>query len=225
MNEFNMPNQNHTIFLNGKELAKLLKVSPPTLSVAAKNGYMCGGYPVIEWVEETDTGRILGYDVPDFLVYKNAVIETDAPETPETRYNPDKEPTNLVSNSTNLEDSAPPTIQNNYSLLPKGENYFQPVSVVVLTSLVKKAMEKDTPQSRAVIASVIMMLGAISGHAVTGNKSGAGIGALAGLGTAFISYSLFSNNKRIEPPIVIDDANKQQVAVPEKTVMESAFYD
>lgn len=44
------------------------------------------------------------------------------------------------------------------------------------------------PQSRAVIGAIIAMLGAITGHAVSNNSTGAGIGAMAGFGIAIYMY-------------------------------------
>lgn len=57
-----------TTFINGKELAELLNVSPPALSQAVRQGRNCGGYPICEWAVKTDSGRIKGYRVPAFLL-------------------------------------------------------------------------------------------------------------------------------------------------------------
>ena len=79
-------------------------------------------------------------------------------------------------------------IINNYSLLPEGEDYVRPAGMVTLALVLKKALDQDTPQSRAVIGAIVAMLGAITGHAVSNKATGAGIGAIAGFGIAIYMY-------------------------------------
>ncbi|PKD43704.1 hypothetical protein [Rhodohalobacter barkolensis] len=55
---------------------------------------------------------------------------------------------------------------NNYSLLPEREDYVRPIGMITLPSVLKKALEQDTPQSRAIIAGGLAALGALVGHAV-----------------------------------------------------------
>ncbi|PKD43708.1 hypothetical protein [Rhodohalobacter barkolensis] len=174
------------IFLNGKQLAEVLGVAPPSLTEAVKNGYNCGGYPVSEWAVELPSGRIKGYDVPEFLVSGEFIKET--------RPNPTENKPNSPSFSPNKGDSIvkeATEIINNYSLLPEGEDYVRPIGMITLPSVLKKALEKDTPQSRAVIAGGLGALGALVGHAVTDNASGAGIGAGTGLTIALLVYKYF----------------------------------
>jgi len=183
----NKPSTDNRIFLNGKQLADVLDVSAPTVSDAARKGHNCAGYPVSEWAVETDSGRIKGYDVPEFLV-SDATKQNNrpnpaeiAPESPTIR--PNK--ANSVESAV---EEAPDVINNSYSLLPEGEDYVRPVGMITLPSVLKKALEQDTPQSRAVIAGGLAALGALIGHAVTDNATGAGVGAGAALGIAILMY-------------------------------------
>ncbi len=178
----------NSIFLNGKQLAEVLDVAAPSLSEAVKKRYNCGGYPVYEWAVETDTGRIKGYKVPEFLVSGEDQLQ-------EKRQNPtDKTPTQLTNspNKGKKSRNKPEQIINNYSLLPEGEDYVRPAGMVTLPLVIKKALDQDTPQSRAVIGAIIAMLGAITGHAVSNNATGAGVGAIAGFGIALYMYQ-YSN--------------------------------
>jgi len=172
------------IFLNGKQLAEVLDVAAPSLSEAVKKRYNCAGYPVYEWAVETDSGRIKGYEVPEFLVSGEVQIQ-------EKRQNPIDETPNKLTISPNKDKKSankPEQIINNYSLLPEGEDYVRPAGMVTLPLVLKKALDHDTPQSRAVIGAIIAMLGAITGHAVSNNTTGAGIGALTGFGIAIYMY-------------------------------------
>lgn len=186
----NKPSTDNRIFLNGKQLAEVLNVSAPALSEAVKKGYNCAGYPVGEWAEETDTGRIKGYDVPDFLVSEENVTET--------RLNPIKETPNspLINLDKVIKASEEEShiTNNNYSLLPEGEDYVRPAGMIALPAVLKKALEEDTPQSRAVIGVLSTLLGAITGHAVSNNATGAGIGALSALGIAILMYKYVNPN-------------------------------
>lgn len=175
---------NNFIFLNGKQLAEVLDVAAPSLSEAVKKRYNCAGYPVYEWAVETDTGRIKGYEVPEFLVSGEDQLQ-------EKRQNPIDETPNKLTISPNKDknrSNKPEQIINNYSLLPEGEDYVRPAGMVTLPLVLKKALDQDTPQSRAVIGAIIAMLGAITGHAVSNNSTGAGVGAMAGFGIALYMY-------------------------------------
>lgn len=182
------PSTDNRIFLNGKQLAQVLNVSPPTLSEAVKNGYNCVGYPVGEWAILTDSGRIKGFDVPEFLVSGERNHLDDRPN-----------PTEMVPNKANISPNKgknpinqPEQAIYNYSLLPEGEDYVRPIGVVALSSVLKKVLDKDTPQSRAVIGALLAMLGAITGHAISNNAAGASIGAGTGLGIALLIYRYFN---------------------------------
>ncbi len=175
---------NNFIFLNGKQLAEVLDVAAPSLSEAVKKRYNCAGYPVYEWAVETDTGRIKGYEVPDFLVSGEDQLQ-------EKRQNPIGQTPNKLTIHPNKDQKSankPEQIINNYSLLPEAEDYVRPAGMVTLPLVLKKALDQDTPQSRAVIGAIIAMLGAITGHAVSNNSTGAGIGAMAGFGIALYMY-------------------------------------
>lgn len=196
------------IFLNGKQLAEVLNVAPPSLSEAVKNGYNCAGYPVCEWAVETDSGRIKGYEVPEFLVSgedqkseKRANPEETQPNKPNISPNKDKSPVNRAQNVTH-----------NYSLLPEGEDYVRPAGMVSLPLVLKKALEKDTTQSRAVISVISTLLGAITGHAVTNNTAGAGVGAGAGLGITLLMYKYFNpDDNGNQQPVLQQEFAKQRV--------------
>lgn len=180
----NKPSTDNRIFLNGKQLAEVLDVSAPSLTEAVKKGYNCAGYPVGEWAIESETGRIKGYDVPEFLVSENREAEirsNPAVITPNSpRINPNKG-NEIVKEATE--------IINNYSLLPEGEDYVRPIGMITLPSVLKKALEQNTPQSRAVIAGGLAALGALVGHAVSEKASGAGVGAGMGLAIALLVYN------------------------------------
>ncbi|MFH5834261.1 glycine zipper family protein [Halalkalibaculum sp. DA384] len=197
------PTDNY-IFLNGKQLAEVLDVAAPSLSEAVKKRYNCGGYPVYEWAVETDTGRIKGYEVPEFLVAREYQLQ-------EKRQNPvDKTPNQLTisPNKGKNRSNKPEQIINNYSLLPEGEDYVRPAGMVTLPLVLKKALDQDTPQSRAVIGAIIAMLGAITGHAVSNNSTGAGIGAMAGFGIALYMYKYSNpNNSLSSQPALTPSTN------------------
>lgn len=180
------------IYLNGKQLAEVLGVSAPTITEAVKNDWNCGGYPVGEWAIESKTGRVKGYEVPEFLVSGN--------RQEEKRPNPDPITTNSALIAANSDKIKPEHTTNNhtnhYSLLPEGEDYVRPIGMLTLSSVIKKALESDTPQSRAVIASGIAGLGAIIGHLITNNATGAGVGAGAGLSVAIFIYQQYHNNEK-----------------------------
>jgi len=175
---------NSYIFLNGKQLAEVLDVSAPSLSEAVKKGYNCAGYPVGDWAIETKSGGIKGYEVPEFLVNGEA-------RKLEKRANPEElmpNEANIRPNKGKKSANQPNVIHNNYSLLPEGEDYVQMAGMVTLPAVIKKALEQDTPQSRVVITGGLTGMGAIIGHAITNSVGGAGVGALAGLGIAYLTY-------------------------------------
>lgn len=183
-------------FLNGKQLAEFLGVAPPTLSEAVKYGYNCSGHPVEEWVQRSESGRVKGYYVP------KAILKEEHPES-KMRENPETEPLEEVpenqANETDVIPNSEPAKQtvthNNYSLLPEGEDYVKPVGMAALSSTLTKAVEEDTPQSRAVIVSTLTILGAITGNAITADVRGAALGGGAGLAIALFSYLSFDQNE------------------------------
>lgn len=182
------------VFLNGKQLAEVLDVSPPSLSEAVKKGYNCAGYPVCEWAVETDSGRIKGYEVPEFLV-------SEDDQKPEKRSNPEENIPNEATMSPNKDQKSVKQAQNvthNYSLLPEGEDYVRPAGMVSLPLVLKKALDKDTPQTRTVVSVISALLGAITGHAVTNNATGAGVGAGAGLGITLLMYKYFNPDDNVD---------------------------
>jgi hypothetical protein len=125
--------------------------------------------------------------VPEFLV-SGRINQHNRPTPAEnTLENPEIRP-NKANSVDSAVEKAPEIINNNYSLLPEGEDYVRPVGMITLPSVLKKALDQDTPQSRAVIAGGLAMLGALVGHTVTENATGAGAGAGAGLGTAILMY-------------------------------------
>ena len=217
----NTPSTDNRIFLNGKQLAEVLGVSAPTVTEAVKNGWNCGGYPVGEWAIESNTGRIKGYDVPEFIVSGN--------QKEEVRPNPDPISANSTLITANKgEESTNRTIEhhtNNYSLLPEGEDYVRPIGMITLPSVLKKALEQDTPQSRAIIAGGLAALGALVGHAVTDKATGAGVGASTGLAIALLVYKNF--NPSIDGQLLDLDINQftKQKRIPmEKSLPKLSHY-
>jgi len=196
-----IPMKNKKTLLSGKDLAKILDVSAPTLSEATKKGYNCAGYPVSEWAEISESGRVKGYDVPGFLLLEHQHNQNE-------RSNPEPEEpnkANLVPNKDeNEEKSQTNAVTNNYSLLPKDENVVNPVGMVSLPLVLTKALEHDSPQSRAVIGGTLALLGAITAHSMTDSGIAAGLGAGAGLGIAIYFYQNFNNSGRNQKFIISD---------------------
>ena len=116
-------------------------------------------------------------------------------------------------------------IINNYSLLPEGEDYVRPIGMITLPSVLKKALEQDTPQSRAVIAGGLAALGALVGHAVSDKASGAGVGAGMGLAIALLVYNY--SNPSTKPQLPGFDINQflkpKAVALPGNIPNRSSF--
>lgn len=199
--------KDNRIFLNGKQLAEVLDVSAPSLSEAVKKKYNCAGYPVCKWAVETDSGRIKGYEVPEFLV-------SGDDQKSEKRVNPEQNVPNEANISPNKGQKSVNQAQNathNYSLLPEGEDYVRPAGMVSLPLVLKKALDKDTPQSRAIISLISTLLGAITGHAVTDNAIGAGVGAGAGLGVTLLMYKYFNPNDNLnQQPLPHQEIAKQR---------------
>lgn len=139
--------------------------------------------------------------LPEFLISENRDTEV--------RSNPVVIPPNPSTISPNKGDSIvkeATEIINNYSLLPEGEDYVRPIGMITLPSVLKKALEQDTPQSRAVIAGGLGALGALVGHAVTDKASGAGVGADMGLVIALIVY--YYCNPSMSPQLQGFDINQ-----------------
>jgi|GEM_PF-1167186 len=215
------PVTNNFIFLNGKQLAEVLDVAAPSLSEAVKKRYNCGGYPVYEWAVETNTGRIKGYQVPDFLVSGENQLS-------EKRQNPvDETPNKLTIHPNKGKNRAnkPEQVINNYSLLPEEEDYVRPAGMVTLPLVLKKALDQDTPQSRAVIGAIIAMLGAITGHAVSNNTTGAGVGAIAGFGIALYMYKYSKpfNNFSYQPALTQSVDNQMLLKEYSESSNQSGF--
>lgn len=100
-------------------------------------------------------GSLKGYNVPAFLTSGN--------DKTEVRPNPiEKKPNSakISPNRDSLTTQPPDVIENTFSLLPKGdEDYVRPAGMIaLLPAVLKKALENDTPQSRAVIVGLLTML-------------------------------------------------------------------
>ncbi len=204
MNNFENPDTqpiNSKSLISGKKLAEILDVSPSTLSEAVKNGYHCGGYPVIEWAEFNQFDRVKGYDVPEFL------LKQEKPEEPK-RENPDTEkPENVIKDEIQHLPQEQ-VVNNTYSLLPAGENYTQPVGMASLSMVLKHALGNDTPQSRAIVGGALAILGALTAHSVTDSGIAAGLGAGAGLGIALYFYKNTKNinsESFIAKPLLVEN--------------------
>ncbi|MTI87493.1 MAG: hypothetical protein FH748_05945 [Balneolaceae bacterium] len=206
------------IFLNGKQLAEVLGVSAPTITEAVKNGWNCGGYPVGEWAIESNNGRVKGYEVPEFLVSGELQEEE--------RTNPSPEITNTALIAANSDKIKPEHTTNNhtnhYSLLPEGEDYIRPIGMVTLSSVIKKALESDTPQSKAIITGGLTGIGAIIGNVTTDDSVGTVIGALAGFGISYFSYHYFRAPNQSPSEINIQ-ANKYDHKLLKKYGIQSGY--
>ncbi len=203
--------KNSKSLISGKELAQILDVSASTLSEAVKNGHNCGGYPVLEWAEFNRFGRVEGYDVPNFLFINH---KSDK----EPRTNPDTEQPEKAENEAVQQESV---VNNNYSLLPAGENFTNPVGMASLSMVLKHALGNDTPQTRAVIGGTLALLGAITAHSITDSGMAAGLGAGAGLGIAIYFYTN-ANNQNMNPSdnnsMPIEASTRQQLPMNKKII-------
>lgn len=179
-------NKNTKPMLTGAQLAEILDVAPATLSEAAHKYYSCGGYPVNEWAEFSESGRIIGYDVPSFLLIESGW----GPKKNEERTNPPGNEPNKAELGTNKadepQDSEQEAVTNNYSLLPAGQDYVGPTGMATLPIVIGKALENDTPLSRAVIGGGLSLLFAITAYSMTDSPSGGLVGAATGLGVAIV---------------------------------------
>jgi hypothetical protein len=203
--------------ISGKKLAEILNVSASTLSEAVKNGYNCGGYPVAEWAEFNEFGRVEGYRVPQF-------VTNSSDEEQEDRTNPAAE----QPNESNHHEIPHETIVNNsYSLLPAGENYAQPVGMASFSMVLKHALGNDTPQSRAVVGGTLALLGALTAHAVSDSGVAAGIGAGAGLGIALYFYNQFPNKHTgaVITHSLLAENSQKKIRPYNKGTIQSGFLD
>lgn len=201
--------------LTGAELADILDVAPATLSEAAHKYYSCGGYPVNEWAEFSESGRIIGYDVPSFLL-----IEAGwGPKNNDKRSNPPEDNPNKAELGTNKgeepQDSEQKAVTNNYSLLPAGQDYVGPTGMATLPIVIGKALENDTPMSRAVIGGGLSLLFAITAYSMTDSPGGGLVGAATGLGVAIV-FLQNSNNQTNQVPHIARTLNKQH-QIPESS--------
>lgn len=201
--------------LTGAELAENLDVAPATLSEAAHKYYSCGGYPVNEWAEFSETGRIIGYDVPSFLLIESGW----GPKNQEERSNPPENEPNKAELGSNkeeeLQDTSQKAVTNNYSLLPAGQDYVGPTGMATLPIVIGKALENDTPMSRTVIGGGLSLLFAITAYSMTNNPGGGLVGAATGLGVAII-FMQNSKNQINQLPYIARTLNKQH-QIPENS--------
>jgi len=205
---------NSKSLISGKKLAEILDVSPSTLSEAVKNGYHCGGYPVIEWAEFNQFDRVKGYHVPEFLLKQENMKEPK-------RENPDNQEPENGNNGEIQHFPQEQVVNNTYSLLPAGENYAHPVGLASLSMVLKHALGNDTPQSRAIVGGALAVLGAITAHSVTDSGVAAGLGAGAGLGIALYFYEKY-NNQTIQPATFNLLAN-EKAEFPEKVQFDKSI--
>lgn len=202
--------------VTGAQLAEILDVAPATLSEAAHKCYSCGGYPVNEWAEFSETGRIIGYDVPSFLLIESGWD----PKNKEKRSNPPEDEPNKAdsgvdSNEEPVKASTHQPVTNNYSLLPAGQDYVGPTGMATLPIVIGKALENDTPMSRAVIGGGLSLLFAITAYSMTDRPSGGLVGAATGLGVAIV-FLQNSNNQTNQVPYIAPAIN-QQSQIPENS--------
>jgi hypothetical protein len=196
----------NTSFVTGKELAKMLGVSTSAVSDAIKRDHHCGGQPICKWAEYSESGRVKGYYVPNYLLEgneeKNSSQINNQPQKQEKRANPNEMEPDTSKSKLNSADQAPggadkakespPPVTNIYkSLLPQGQDYSRTAGMVSLPLVLKKALDRDTAQSRVVISSTSGAIGAIIGSAATDSVAGAAVGAGIGYGGALLTYWFF----------------------------------
>lgn len=138
-----------------------------------------------------------------------------------TRENPREEKPEKVNSLENQAFQQEPVVNNNYSLLPAGENYANPVGMAFLSIVLKHALGSDTPQSRAIIGGALAILGAITAHSVSDSGIAAGLGAGAGLGIALYFYknaknvnteSFITKSLSEQPPTFSENYNRRMLA-------------
>jgi predicted transcriptional regulator len=203
-----------TTFITGKKLAKLLNVSTAAVSDAIKHNHQCGGQPICEWAEFSESGRVKGYDVPNDLMKE---LTTEEPQengqqrqNRENRDNPDlmkldssrskQHSAGQMHQEENKINPPPPPVTNvSKSLLPQGQDYSRTAGMVTLPQVLIKALDEDTSQSRAVIGFSSGAIGAILGGAVTESAGGAISGALLGWGGTWFTYWLSDRKKQPTP--------------------------
>jgi hypothetical protein len=197
-----------TTFVSGKKLATLLGVSTAAVSDAIKHDNHCGGQPICEWAEFYDSGRVKGYRVPNHLYDELTGKQQGSDQQQEdkgNRGNPASVKLNSADSKQNSVDEAPKEQGNvnqhpssvthvNKSVFPKDQDYMQTAGMVSLPLVLKKALDKDTTQSRVVITATSGAIGAIIGGAATESAVGALVGTGLGLGSAWLTY-LFVDRK------------------------------
>jgi hypothetical protein len=155
-----------TTFLTGKKLARLLGVSTAAVSDAIKHNHQCSGQPICEWAEFSESGRVKGYYVPNYLVKELTTDEpqenVQQPQNRENRENPDSMKLHSSRSKQHSADQmhqegnqitpSPPPVTNVYkSVFPQGQDYSRTAGMVTLPQVLIKALGEDTPQSRTVI--------------------------------------------------------------------------
>jgi hypothetical protein len=97
--------------------------------------------------------------------------------------------------------------------------------MITLPLVLKKALDKDTPQSRTVIGVLSTLLGAITGHAVSNNATGAGIGAFTGLGIVILMYKYVNpyNNSGYPSALIQEVYNQTVLNSSTQTTTQSGF--
>lgn len=202
--------------LNGKNLANLLNVAPATLSGCMKKGHLCSGYDVQNWAETDINGRLVGYEVP-FDVYEELSKKADirpnqADNEPylanSANSEPEKEPLEAVEPSEPVKKAIE---AESISLLPKTQNYVEPVIAGSLGLLGKSVVENHTPNSRAVVFAGIAGVFAYLGYEFTDKQAtGALLGALLGLGVTHLGYVSFSKGEALRSEIPDQAGNRAE---------------
>jgi hypothetical protein len=200
----------NTTFVSGKKLAALLGVSTSALSDAIKHGHHCARQPVCQWADLSETGRVKGYHMPHALLKERPETseQINQPQKQAARTNPASmqldskvssgKPAGQASNgeTNDSEPSPQPAANVNKSVLPQGQDYSRTAGMITLPQVLKKALEKDTPQNRVVITLTSGALGATIGGAATNSAAGTAIGAGIGLVASWGTYWFFGRQKQ-----------------------------
>ena len=206
------------MILSQTDLAKHLGVTPASVSQATSRGYRCREYPVQDWAIHDDSGRVSGYKVPETVLDEVMDVKTHDSEPPDRESDSGGESNDqigagplatLAQLSSNQGDTSPYWSEHlamevkpvnrtavdasHYtSLLPEGQGYFGAATAVAGGQAASAAISEDNQTSRAVVTVGAALAGAYLGMEVASKRkeAGAAIGAILGLGTALMGFSI-----------------------------------
>jgi hypothetical protein len=210
------------MILSQTDLADHLGVTPASVSQATSRGHRCKGQPVQEWAIHDKSGRVSGYRVPDAALDEVMGLETDSAHPGGERDNgaqsSDQMSSGPLATLAQLPDPgtsyawnkqlalaaepltyAPVDASHRTSLFPEGQSYFGAATAVAGGQTASAAISEDNRTSRAVVTIGATLAGAYMGMEVAPKRkeAGAAVGALLGLGTALMGFSIEDNQSAL----------------------------